>query len=307
VSTAMGTLYDLLGALPSDDAEGLRAAFRKAAKATHPDINRDDPNASLRFRELVRAYDILNDAEQRATYDELLAIAVLPPPAKSTRVFETIGKFASSTIAATLISGALVGGYMLFADIAKTQDAAATAIDAAAPRPAEIAAAEPEPQPDLAAVRDVLRDAQAAAGASDGMIVTDAVVPTKFKDGGSILAGGANAPPAANHAKSYRERGVFAYRDGDIYRALADFDLAIQHDPGFAEAYLNRGIVLYQMRQFNRAFADMDKARRILNSKRTKIAAVPAPHKTPPVTIHPAQKDQIQQKTPIQMTAAVTP
>jgi curved DNA-binding protein CbpA len=32
----MGTLYDLLGALPSDDAEGLRIAFRKAAKATHP-------------------------------------------------------------------------------------------------------------------------------------------------------------------------------------------------------------------------------------------------------------------------------
>ena len=37
----MGTLYDLLGALPSDDAEGLRTAFRKAAKATHPDINPD--------------------------------------------------------------------------------------------------------------------------------------------------------------------------------------------------------------------------------------------------------------------------
>ena len=61
----MGTLYDLLGALPSDDAEGLRTAFRKAAKATHPDINPDNPDAALRFRELVRAYDILTDAEQR--------------------------------------------------------------------------------------------------------------------------------------------------------------------------------------------------------------------------------------------------
>ena len=38
----MGTLYDLLGALPSDEAEGLRTAFRKAAKATHPDINPDN-------------------------------------------------------------------------------------------------------------------------------------------------------------------------------------------------------------------------------------------------------------------------
>ena len=54
----MGTLYDLLGALPNDEAEGLRTAFRKAAKATHPDINPDNPDAALRFRELVRAYDV---------------------------------------------------------------------------------------------------------------------------------------------------------------------------------------------------------------------------------------------------------
>ena len=58
----MGTLYDLLGALPSDDAEGLRTAFRKAAKATHPDIIPENPDAALRFRELVRASDILTDA-----------------------------------------------------------------------------------------------------------------------------------------------------------------------------------------------------------------------------------------------------
>jgi curved DNA-binding protein CbpA len=312
----MGTLYDLLGALPSDDAEGLRAAFRKAAKATHPDTNPNDPNASLRFRELVRAYDILNDAEQRSTYDELLAIALLPPPVKSTRVYETIGKLASCTIAATVISGALVGGYMLFADVAKTQDRVAMASDAMAPQPAEIVAVEPAPQPDLAAVRDVLRDAQAATGMSDGMVMAAAIVPAMSKDGESAIgSAGANAGPAntslannpaTNHAKSYRERGVFAYRDGDIYRALADFDLAIQHDPGFAEAYLNRGIVLYQMRQFNRAFADMDKARRILSSKRTKTA-LRAPRKTPPVTVRPVQKDQIQQKSPIQVSAAVTP
>ncbi|WP_457831675.1 J domain-containing protein, partial [Staphylococcus aureus] len=74
----MGTLYDLLGALPGDDAEGLRVAFRKAAKATHPDINPDDPEAPRRFRELMRAYDILIDTDQRATYDELLSIALQP-------------------------------------------------------------------------------------------------------------------------------------------------------------------------------------------------------------------------------------
>src|SRR6185369_9487933 len=78
-STTMGTLYDLLGALPDDDAEGLRVAFRRAAKATHPDTNPDNPDAALRFRQLVRAHHILSDAEQRETYDQLLAIATRPP------------------------------------------------------------------------------------------------------------------------------------------------------------------------------------------------------------------------------------
>jgi curved DNA-binding protein CbpA len=113
----MGTLYDLLGALPSDDAEGLRTAFRKAAKATHPDINPDNPDAALRFRELMRAYDILTDAEQRATYDELLAIALQPLPAtqmQATRTYEVVGKYASNTMAATIISAVLVGGYTVF-------------------------------------------------------------------------------------------------------------------------------------------------------------------------------------------------
>jgi curved DNA-binding protein CbpA len=110
----MGTLYDLLGALPSDDAEELRKAFRKAAKATHPDINPDNPDAALRFRELVRAYDILTDNEQRATYDQLLAIALQPPATKAIQTYETVRKVASNTMAATVISAVLVGGYTVF-------------------------------------------------------------------------------------------------------------------------------------------------------------------------------------------------
>ena len=94
----MGTLYDLLGALPRDDAESLRTAFRKAAKPKHPDINPGDPDAALKFRELVRAYDILMDADQRTTYDELLTIALQPPASKSARIYGSIRKLASNTI-----------------------------------------------------------------------------------------------------------------------------------------------------------------------------------------------------------------
>src|SRR6202022_2723792 len=73
----MKTLYELLGALPDDDAERLRAAFRKAAKANHPDNNPGDPDAPQRFRQVVRANAILSDERQRATYDRLLGIAIL--------------------------------------------------------------------------------------------------------------------------------------------------------------------------------------------------------------------------------------
>ena len=62
----MKTLYDLLDALPEDDAEGLRAAFRKAAKANHPDNNPGDPDAALRIRRIIRANAILSDERQRA-------------------------------------------------------------------------------------------------------------------------------------------------------------------------------------------------------------------------------------------------
>ena len=61
----MKTLYDLLGALPDDDADQLRAAFRRAAKANHPDNNPDNPEAAERFRKIVRANAILSDGQQR--------------------------------------------------------------------------------------------------------------------------------------------------------------------------------------------------------------------------------------------------
>ena len=73
----MKTLYDLLEALPCDDAESLRAAFRRAVKGAHPDLRPGDPDAALKFREIVRANEILGDPEQRAAYDDLLEVARL--------------------------------------------------------------------------------------------------------------------------------------------------------------------------------------------------------------------------------------
>src|ERR1044072_3144458 len=101
----MGTAYALLAGLPSGHGAGLRTACSNAAKATKRDIPPDDPDAALRFRELMRAYDILTDTEQRATYDHLLAIALQPPSAtKAVQTYETVRKVASNTMAETVIS-----------------------------------------------------------------------------------------------------------------------------------------------------------------------------------------------------------
>src|ERR1700752_895705 len=144
-STTMGTLYDLLGALPDDDAEGLRVAFRRAAKATHPDTNPDNPDAALRFRQLVRAHNILSDADQRATYDQLLAIATRPPPppppALSPRVavYEKIHRGATNTMAATFIAAGLIGGYVVFSHVTKTSAMTEGTARIAESAPAEVA------------------------------------------------------------------------------------------------------------------------------------------------------------------------
>src|SRR5579864_5341549 len=71
----MRTLYDLLGARPDDDADGLRNAFRKAMMSRsrfHPGDPDAPEVAPERFRQLVEAYDILRNTERRAVYDRLL-------------------------------------------------------------------------------------------------------------------------------------------------------------------------------------------------------------------------------------------
>src|ERR1700682_6263325 len=96
----MKTLYDLLEALPQDDAEGLRTAFRRAVKGAHPDLRPGDPDAALKFRQIVHASEILGDAEQRAAYDDLLEVARLEQEQASGHpIAARIHKLASGVIA----------------------------------------------------------------------------------------------------------------------------------------------------------------------------------------------------------------
>jgi len=65
----MNTLYDVLGVPPHANEKTIRTAFRKAAKSFHPDLNAGDPTAELQFRQLVAAYELLKNPQQREAYD----------------------------------------------------------------------------------------------------------------------------------------------------------------------------------------------------------------------------------------------
>ena len=74
-------------------------------------------------------------------------------------------------------------------------------------------------------------------------------------------------------AKYYRERGILAYRSGDLYIALANFDLAIDKDPSSSDSYINRGIVFRRLGDLKRALSDVAEAKRIDDLNRSKSAS----------------------------------
>ena len=61
--------YEVLGVSRQASDTEIKKAFRKLARELHPDVNRHDPDAEEKFKEAAEAYEILNDAERRATYD----------------------------------------------------------------------------------------------------------------------------------------------------------------------------------------------------------------------------------------------
>jgi DnaJ-class molecular chaperone len=61
--------YDILGVSRSAPEAEIKKAYRKLAKAHHPDRNKNDPKAKDRFAEINAAYEILGDATKRAQFD----------------------------------------------------------------------------------------------------------------------------------------------------------------------------------------------------------------------------------------------
>jgi curved DNA-binding protein CbpA len=142
----MTTLYDLLGALPGDDADDLRRAFREAVKGTHPDIRPNDPEAALNFRLIIHAMEILGDPDQRAAYDHLLDLArgELEQEQRAGR----IRNFAFAMIGLAGVSIVAVCVQLLLAPTAAVPPQAART-DELSHGPAEIASNSPSAGPGL--------------------------------------------------------------------------------------------------------------------------------------------------------------
>jgi tetratricopeptide (TPR) repeat protein len=259
----MNTLYDLLGALPSDDAEGLRIAFRKAVKGAHPDIHPDDPDAALKFREIVRANEILIDDEQRTAYDHLLKLAHEESSRQATAA--RIYRAASAVIAFAVVSVVTAGGYLLFMHVSATSLIAANPINLVRHAAADIAAVSPAASPEAANKSTLFAKADSAA------VPGEAIAPGAWPDPDADYVPAANVAPTPD-PRSLRAQGVLAYRNGDLNAALAALDQAIDLDPKYLDAYIDRGIVLYRLQKFDRAYADLSRAKRIEKAGHSKAS-----------------------------------
>ena len=62
--------YVLLGVPQDADPDAIRSAFRARARQYHPDAG--EGSSVDRFREILTAYETLNDPDRRGNYDRLL-------------------------------------------------------------------------------------------------------------------------------------------------------------------------------------------------------------------------------------------
>jgi molecular chaperone DnaJ len=69
--------YEILGVLRTASAAEIKKSYRRLAMKHHPDRNSEDADASRRFREVREAYDVLNDPDKRAAYDQFGHAGVL--------------------------------------------------------------------------------------------------------------------------------------------------------------------------------------------------------------------------------------
>ncbi len=62
--------YEVLGIKKGASEAEIKSAYRKKAKELHPDLNKDDPKAEDKFKEVQEAYSVLGDENKKKMYDQ---------------------------------------------------------------------------------------------------------------------------------------------------------------------------------------------------------------------------------------------
>jgi DnaJ-class molecular chaperone len=62
--------YEVLGIKRDASADDIKKAHRKQARKYHPDVNKNNPSATEKFKEAQEAYDVLSDPQKRQNYDQ---------------------------------------------------------------------------------------------------------------------------------------------------------------------------------------------------------------------------------------------
>jgi hypothetical protein len=265
----MDTLYDLLGALPHDDAETLRTAFRRAVKSAHPDLRPDDPDAAIRFRQIVRANEILLDKDQRAVYDHLLVLAQQEKdPAAAHPIAAKIHKIASGVLAFASLSIVSMGGYLLFMHMSvalvnpvgslTVSHASANAIDLRSRLSDSIAAVSSADAPDPAAVNAFI------AARTDGSAVAlvNAMAMAAVDTENTAPSGTASSDPAPDAATAVHGRDVSTLGGGSLAAVMVNPDQVTQLDQKFTAPYVDRGILFFRGQKDDRNFPDLPPLKR---------------------------------------------
>lgn len=73
--------YAILGVDRRATADEIKRAYRKLAKAHHPDRNKNDRDATARFQDIQQAYAVLSDPQKRAQYDQFGDLGAFGPEA----------------------------------------------------------------------------------------------------------------------------------------------------------------------------------------------------------------------------------
>src|SRR5215471_4725008 len=62
--------YEVLGVPRTASQEEIKKSYRRLAKKLHPDANRNDAKAAVKFAELNAAYEILGADDKRKAFDQ---------------------------------------------------------------------------------------------------------------------------------------------------------------------------------------------------------------------------------------------